>query len=232
MPMKNYYQNKDDKKFASVISTLKSLPDVKAPSDFEMNLRRKINNLTYVEKKKENKVFFLLRKTFAPATALALSVAIIFFFVFDFRSEEDNPFMADPQLKLEYASNISTTSIKNLLIDPVNITSNDVVLKKKTSTPQPPAKTTQQKIQENVIMAAGDASEEPNLKRDLLSANRGQNIDHSLRAKPQHGIRDYGSMSESVSFDGFNIVNEENDGTLYQLKARMDSLKKMMKKSR
>lgn len=230
--MKNYYNNEEDKKFAGVISSLKSLPHVNTPADFEMNLRRRINNLTYDEKKKENQAFFLFRKTFAPAAALALSVAIVFFFVFDFRSEEDNPFMAAPEVKLEYSSNINTASVKNLLIDPVNITSNDVVLKKQISTPQQPVKNKESEVDENTTTFAGNASDVPNLKRDLLTANRGQNIDRSLRAKPQQGVRDYGSMSESVSFDGFNIINEDNDRTLYQLKARMDSLKKMMRRNR
>jgi len=230
MPMNNNYYNEEDKNFNVLINTLKSLPQVSAPSDFEMNLQRKLNNLRHAEKHKDKESFFFFRKSFVPAAALALSVAVVFFMLFDFRTTEENPFMANPELKAEYSSNVNTTSIKNLLIDPINITSNDVVIKKKTSSPQPVVRPKKDVPQETFTGLAGTESQ-PNI-REFLNSNRGQNVDRSMRAKPQSGGALYNDNSQIVSFDGFNLVNEDNDQTLYQLKARMDSLKKMMRRSR
>lgn len=228
MPMNKNYYNEDDQRYAKVIESLKSLPHIDAPPDFEMNLKRKINNLTYSEKS-EKKPFFFFRKSFIPAAALAFSVFIIFFVFFSPKSTPDNPFMSDPELKAEYSSTQHTVSMKDLLIDPINITSNDVVLRKNVPIPAPEPNRKSEKARENYTGFAR-TSNEPNLE-DFLGANQGQNVDRSLHAKPQLHGEQY-SPSKYVSFDGFNLGAEDNDRMLYELKARMDSLKRRMRDNR
>lgn len=230
MPMNNYYHNDDDKRFSGVINTLKSLPHISAPPDFEMNLRRALNSLPGNEPRKEKKSFFLYWRTLVPAAAMAFTIVLIFFLVSDFGTNIDNPFMADPQLKAEYSSTVNTKSVKNLLIDPINITSRDVVIKKRESTPQPPVESQRTVPRESNTALAG-TEREPDI-RDFLRSNEGSNVDRSLRAKPQMQGSGYSGTSQYVSFDGFNLVNEDDDRTLYELKARMDSLKRLMRQNR
>ena len=90
----------DEKKYEDVIKALKGLQEVKAPSNFEADLQRRINQEKF--SKKEKKSFW--QNIFVPARLIPslglIAVAVVTFFVVDTNSEEmDNPFLIEPRLR-------------------------------------------------------------------------------------------------------------------------------------
>jgi hypothetical protein len=90
----------DEKKYEVVIKALKALQEVKAPSNFEADLQRRINQEKF--SKKEKKSFW--QNIFVPARLIPslglIAVAVVTFFVVDTNSEEmDNPFLIEPRLR-------------------------------------------------------------------------------------------------------------------------------------
>jgi hypothetical protein len=90
----------DEKKYEDVIKALKGLKEVKAPANFESDLKRRINS----EKlpKEEKKSFW--ENIFVPSRLIPslglVAVAVVVFFVMDTNSEEmDNPFLIEPRVR-------------------------------------------------------------------------------------------------------------------------------------
>lgn len=232
--MTKRYDNEDEN-FKSVIKTLNELPRVSAPPDFELNLRRKINALNYAPKR-ENPVFAInLRNILVPAGALAVTVVLAFLIFGRQTSELENPFMSTPSLRSQAQNeSLKTDQKQNLLINPGDISSNDVVLKK-TAPEALPGKVREPRA------AAGERNSEQMAANDRLlkrlkelnmEEGGGGDIDRSLREKPSpYGTGQYGSGTNTVNFDGFNIY-QEGDRGLDQLRARMDSIKKWMRSRR
>jgi len=90
----------DEKKYEDVIKALKGLQEVKAPENFEADLKRKINSEKFSEK--ERKGFWeniLVPARLIPSLGL-VAAAVIIFFVVDTNSEEmDNPFLIEPRVR-------------------------------------------------------------------------------------------------------------------------------------
>ena len=90
----------DEKKYEDVIKALKGLQEVKAPENFEADLKRKINSEKF--SKKERKGFWeniLVPARLIPSLGL-VAAAVIIFFVVDTNSEEmDNPFLIEPRVR-------------------------------------------------------------------------------------------------------------------------------------
>ena len=240
MPMNNQYSNEDNQ-FQDVSRLLKELPQVKAPPDFELNLRRRINNLNYEAEAKLSKKPSLL-KSLIPAAALT-SCAIVVFIIFYGRQnpEVENPFMAAPELRAEINNTTPEVNNSRLLINPRNVTSNDVVIQNEAPSGSP----------ENVQKQKGtvvDESVEVKRNRENIASNvesgertrtRQYNfngyendVDKSLRARPEQYSSDaYYGRSHNVNFGGFNIIQgEERD--IEELRARLDSIKKWMRENR
>ncbi len=90
----------DEKRYEDVIKALKGLQEVKAPSNFEADLQRRINHEKF--SKKEKKSFW--QNIFVPARLIPslglIAVAVVTFFVVDTNSEEmDNPFLIEPRVR-------------------------------------------------------------------------------------------------------------------------------------
>jgi len=85
-------------KYEKMINDLKNLQKVKAPANFEADLRRRIN----AEKFKVEKTFWgkaLLPSRLIPSLGLA-AAAVVVFLVVNINSEEmDNPFLIEPRLR-------------------------------------------------------------------------------------------------------------------------------------
>jgi hypothetical protein len=90
----------DEKKYQNVINKLKGLKEVKAPANFETDLKRKINSEKFVQQ--EKKGFWkniLVPARLIPSLGL-VAAAIVFFYVVDTNSGEmDNPFMIEPRVR-------------------------------------------------------------------------------------------------------------------------------------
>ena len=89
----------NDKKYEKLIGDLNNLQQIKAPANFEADLKRKINTAKF---KNEEKSFWgqvLLPSRLIPSLGLA-TAAIVVFLMGNVNSEEmDNPFLTEPRLR-------------------------------------------------------------------------------------------------------------------------------------
>jgi hypothetical protein len=90
----------DEKKYEDVIKALKGLKEVKAPANFEADLRRRINSEKF--SKEEKKSFW--ENIFVPSRLIPslglVAVSVVIFFVVDTNPEEvDNPFLIEPRVR-------------------------------------------------------------------------------------------------------------------------------------
>jgi len=90
----------DEKKYEDIIKSLKGLKEVKAPENFEADLKRKINSEKH--SKEEKKSFW--QNIFVPAKLIPslglVATAFVIFFVVETNSEEmDNPFLIEPRVR-------------------------------------------------------------------------------------------------------------------------------------
>jgi len=220
----------EDEKFKGVIKSLKGLPRVSASPDFEMNLRRKLNSLN-VQKERKPLFGINLRNILIPAGALTATVVLAFLFLGRQSAEVENPFMSTPSVRSQaHNENLKNDQKQNLLINPGDISSTDVVMKKPAPKVQQsqklkaPARDTEQ-------MAANDRLLRRLKELNMQEDNSGD-IDMSMREKPSaYGAGQYGTGTNTVNFEGFNIY-QEGDRNLDMLRARMDSIKKMMRSRR
>jgi hypothetical protein len=89
----------NEKKYEKIIGDLKNLQQIKAPADFEADLKRKINAGKFKNEEKSfwGKVF--LPSKLIPSLGLA-TAAIVVFLIVNVNSEEmDNPFLTEPRLR-------------------------------------------------------------------------------------------------------------------------------------
>lgn len=215
-PMKNNYDIENEK-YAEVRQILQNLPFVKAPENFETELKAKINSLPVAGQKKTI-INFYFQRALIPAAAFVLT-AIVLFFIVNNKPGEDyiNPFNINPPL-------ISDRSGLSRLNSPFNVSSNDVILRNENTVREnaPAAVSTN-----NINAEANTAYR--NRIREFLAEHQGDNVDRSLRALPGSSSIG-GSRSSTVNFGGFNII-QEDDKTMDELRARMDSIKRWMRET-
>jgi len=94
--------NNDDLKYKDVIRTLKSLPKVNAPGDFETLLQRRINSQS-VEKEKSFRERFFIPSRLIPSAALAVS-AVVLFFILTGNNKTENPLLTEPKVREDIVS--------------------------------------------------------------------------------------------------------------------------------
>jgi hypothetical protein len=90
----------DEKKYEDVIKALKDLKEVKAPANFEADIKRRINSEKFSNK--EKKTFWqniFLPSRLIPSLGL-VAAAVVLFFVVETNSEDvDNPFLIEPRVR-------------------------------------------------------------------------------------------------------------------------------------
>lgn len=224
---KNY--NMEDEKYRDLIKALKELPRQKARPDFEIDLKRRINALPAQKKKEFFFAPFFTGRRLIPAAAITFGVILLLIFISRDSIEKDNPFMASPPVRNESAEKTAISNKQGLLIKPENISSTDVVNEPAPPAANPVSKPGQYSSKSKSETAQVAASQKLRRSlRDLNYGNYGSNIDQSLREKPDlnnNGLYDNGGRN--VSFDGFNLIPED-DILVRSMRARMDSLKKRM----
>ena len=90
----------DEERYINIINLLKQLPKVTAPPNFESDLMRRINSGNFKENFKVrwwDKL--LLPSRLIPASAFALSIIAVFYFLNFNTMERDNPFLAKPKIR-------------------------------------------------------------------------------------------------------------------------------------
>lgn len=92
--MENY-----EKKYQDVINKLKGLKEVKAPANFEADLKRKINSEKFEGERKGFWGNILVPARLIPSLGL-IAAAVVIFFVVEANSEKmDNPFLIEPRVR-------------------------------------------------------------------------------------------------------------------------------------
>ena len=90
----------DDKKYSDVIKNLNQMQEVKAPTDFEAELMRKINSEKYKEKK-EQSIWskFFIPSRLVPSAGLAAAAIIVLFVVTLNPEEIEDPLIMEPRVR-------------------------------------------------------------------------------------------------------------------------------------
>ncbi len=109
--------NDDELKYKNVITSLKNLPKVNAPVNFDADLMRRINTESLNQKEKESfwKKLFLPSRLI-PSAALAISAVILLFFLNINNDEAENPLLMEPKVRED-------------IIQTKNIPENDILSK-------------------------------------------------------------------------------------------------------
>ena len=104
----------DEKKYDDLIKTLKDLQQVKAPQNFEADLKRRLNAEKYAKEEKRKIKRFFAPSRLVPSFGLA-AAAIVIFLMVDTNSEEvENPFLMEPKIR----EDIMLVSDKNEVVVP------------------------------------------------------------------------------------------------------------------
>jgi len=89
----------DEKKYDDLVKMLKGLQQVKAPPNFEADLKRRLNAEKYAKKEKRTIKRFFAPSRLVPSFGLA-AVAVVVFLLINVNPEEaDNPFLMEPKIR-------------------------------------------------------------------------------------------------------------------------------------
>ena len=89
----------DEKKYYDLIKTLKGLQQVKAPPNFETDLRRKLNEERFDLKTKRGVKDFFVPSKLIPSFGI-IGAVIVMFIILNLNSEQaENPFMVEPKVR-------------------------------------------------------------------------------------------------------------------------------------
>ncbi|MGB5850582.1 MAG: hypothetical protein WBH40_18985 [Ignavibacteriaceae bacterium] len=89
----------DEKKHIEVIKTLNGLQQVKAPPNFEADLKRRLNAEKYAKEEKRTIKRFFTPSRLVPSFGLAAAAIVIFLMVSTNSEEADNPFLMEPKIR-------------------------------------------------------------------------------------------------------------------------------------
>ena len=89
----------DEKKYDDLIKTLKGLQQVKAPPNFEADLKRRLNAEKYAKEEKRTIKRFFAPSRLVPSFGLAAAVIVTFLMVNTNSEEADNPFLMEPKIR-------------------------------------------------------------------------------------------------------------------------------------
>jgi hypothetical protein len=89
----------DEKKYDDLIKTLKGLQQVKAPPNFEADLKRRLNTEKYAKEEKRTIKRFFTPSRLVPSFGLAAVIIVMFLMVSTNSEEADNPFLMEPKIR-------------------------------------------------------------------------------------------------------------------------------------
>jgi hypothetical protein len=118
----------DEKKYDDLIKTLKGLQQVKAPPNFEADLKRRLNAEKYAKEEKRSIKRFFAPSRLVPSFGLAAAVIVMFLIVSTNSEEADNPFLMEPKIREDMIL-ISDTDDLNIPID--NLSKKSEVIEEK-----------------------------------------------------------------------------------------------------
>ncbi|PID60419.1 MAG: hypothetical protein CR986_03950 [Ignavibacteriae bacterium] len=225
--MKKDFYNSKDEEYEHVLKLLKELPREKAPDNFEYNLKVRIENKNFGNAEKR---FLFFPKILLPATGAVFAALILFFTFFNEQEEQENPFQILPQTRSSITQPITkNVRTKFFSLKRERITPNDVIIK---------PEETELKNENNIVNAKKVIAKNTKEKSDFpFEDYEDTNLDEILKEKRnQTNINSRATLtgatnSPSTFFDGFHIREEVDAKYVEALKARLDSLKKSVKKN-
>jgi len=207
--------NNDENEFSDLVKTLKELPRLKAPDNFEYNLLVKIKNKNFeTSESPKPKVFGGWR--LVPATALVLSVLILFFVFTGDEVETDNPFLEDPRPRENVTPVAKDAAIAGQLSNPEQKNS--------------------ESVQGEAAREEAFATQTENSLADTdekvypFSKNNNVEIDKFLNGEtlPRSAVRSPVLVRDS-KFNGFWIRERSNQNDIQEMKAKFDSVMRSTK---
>lgn len=210
----------NEEKYSHVISLLKNLPKKEAPSNFEYNLKVRIENKNFKSKFDEEKAYRIPWRIVIPSFGTVAVIALIFFSSLFNQDPIENPFQMKPQLRSNYSSNSFDGYVKNAFGVSKKINENDVIIKLE-----------QPKMAKNDELST---KSEINIPQYLLNEGRSTDLDKVINP---HGVsrlshRAALTRSSNSRFSGFYMYHEIDRAEFERLKARNDSIRNVLKKSK
>lgn len=215
--MKQFY-NEEETKYSKLLNDLKSLPQIKAPENFEFNLMTRIENKNFGDSKLPKEKFNLIKFLAPSATVVAMFILLILFYP---RTEEikneiaKQPSVADTQTLIE-------KSIASQQIQKPQITKTE---KKKTLGSS----------NINGSLEASNSSSANSKLQDFINSQRSVSVDDYLSgATVTNRNMQRGNVVKSGDdpiVDGFFVEKQTDKQFIEKYRAALDSLRKAQQKA-
>jgi len=215
--MKQFY-NEEETKYSKLLNDLKSLPQIKAPENFEFNLMTRIENKNFGDSKLPKEKFNLIKFLAPSATVVAMFILFILFYP---RTEEikneiaKQPSVADTQTLIE-------KSIASQQIQKPQVTKTE---KKKTLASS----------NINGSLEASNSSSANSKLQDFINSHRSVSVDDYLSgATVTNRNMQRGNVVKSGDdpiVDGFFVEKQTDKQFIEKYRAALDSLRKAQQKA-
>jgi len=216
--------------YKDIIKSLKELPRVKAPDNFELNLMTRIHNKNF-EIERDKSYHFTVWGFLKPAAVVSLT-AVIVLFVIDLNSlDVPNPLLTEPELRKEVLNDAENMTLQKKFIAEESVVPET---KKKDEAPRAMASAPAVKNQGyKVVINENDAISKEML--ELPVDEKSIDVDSRLNVTPnQSSNRAFlaggtGERRKPV-FDGFHTRSLENKWLRDSSAKYSDSLKNLEEK--
>ncbi|MGE5362918.1 MAG: hypothetical protein ACM3SM_02225 [Bacteroidota bacterium] len=241
------YNNEDDQKFKNVISSLRGLPRIAAPEDFEADLKRRINLLESSPEKMKKKsperwsVFasLPLAKILYPAAIMITAVLLFFLLPINTADDQQNQIARRAADSQQVIKEDPGAAARRTEILKEHSASRELTAEKPSGSSRLLPETGLQASPGRAAAAEKDnkaefASSEQLKKRirEFRFMGRENDVDQSLQAKPQTYGSGYQDGTQNVNFQGFDIIRDENPVLDEILRSRMDSMRRSQQREK
>jgi len=220
----NSYNNETEQ--SKLIEDLKTLPKIKAPENFELNLMTRIQNQNFGEVKEERANFNFI-KFLAPSAVVVSAVIIFFLFFSNSNHQIDNPLMTEPPAIISDSQGSIISSQTDIALNEINKKETPEI-SKQTERIAPDAGINKQ-VKRNEV-----ASE--NISKYPISRNRSVALDDFISgdAQKRNNIQQGNVVNngeETADFDCFFVRQQPDKETIAKYRAMIDSVKKAQLKA-
>jgi len=213
--------NSNEEKYSQIINSLKGLPRIKAPDNFEYKLMIKLENKDYSLNLEERT--FSYSRRLIPAAALAVSAVVLFFVISDSSVNIENPLLKDPPVRHEITSQTADT---------IEISTSSVLAANPVTEENTPAVNNEQ-----VVRMVVEPNDVVAVEKELppFDDSKSLDLDNLVKGKINQTGSSRGVLvggGQAAEFNGFLVRQRASEDVIKSHKARMDSLKNSKAKSR
>lgn len=231
--MEKKVQNiKGEDLYKDVIKSLKELPKIKAPDNFELNLMTRIHNRNF-EIKNDKSYNFTVWGFLKPAAVVSLT-AVIVFFVIDLNSVDmPNPLLTEPELiREDAASDMEAAPLQKEFFVEESVKpkyeKNDEISKTRANVPAV------KNLEYKVVISENDVISKEMFELPL--DDKSVDVDSKLKVTSAQGLKRAflvggAGKRQRMVFDGFHTRSIENKWLQDSLAKYSDSLQNIEEKS-